>query len=113
MLAEFGMKHSKPALMPLSPSVNLENQDSEILNVKDHEIFKRLIGRLMFMAIGTRIDIAFAVNRLSQYLSEPREVHMQAAKHILRYLAGTTNLGIIYRAGTGDLVIYTDAAYAN
>src|SRR5436190_1643257 len=39
---------------------------------------------------------------------------MQAAKHILCYLAGTTNLGIIYTARTaGDLVIYADAAYAN
>ena len=68
----------------------------------------------MFAAIATRIDIAFAVNRLSQYLSEPRKAHLQAAKHILRYLKGSPDLGILYKsAGAGDLVGHADAAYAN
>ena len=65
MLAEFSMKHSKPAPVLLSPSINLKNQDNEILNTKDHEIFRCLISKLIFMAISIRIDITFAVNRLS------------------------------------------------
>jgi len=70
---------------------------------------------MMFMAIGTRIDIATAVNRLSQYLSEPREIHLQAAKHLLRYLGGKTDLGILYKKVTdgGNLIVFADAAYAN
>src|SRR5438034_11136460 len=116
MLVEFGMEHSKPASILLSPSFKLEDQESGILNTKDHEIFRHMIGRLMFAAIATRIDISLAVNQLSQYLSEPREIHLQAAKHLLQRLAGSINLGILYeKASTtdsGSLVIYADA-YAN
>src|SRR5213079_417523 len=76
VLAEFGMEHSKRAPIPLSPSINLENDASKLLNDDDHELYRQMVGRMMFMAIGTRIDITTAVNRLSQYLSEPREIHM-------------------------------------
>ena len=37
-----------------------------------------------------------------------------AVKHILRYLQGTPNLGIFYKAGRGneELISYTDSDYA-
>ncbi len=66
----------------------------------------------MFASIVVRIDIAYAVNRLSQYLSEPHKIHLQAAKHVLRYLRGSPQLGILYKL-VGDLIGYADAAYAN
>src|SRR6266480_4830909 len=70
----------------------------------------------MFMAIRTRADLAFSVNRLSQYLSEPRIVHLQAAKHILCYLTNKTKLGILYVDGSLEsriLISFADATYAN
>src|SRR5205809_1882861 len=106
------MEHSKPAPVPLSSSINLESQDGKLLNRQDHEAYRRLIEKLIFIATGTRIDIAFAVNYLSQHFSESREIHLQAVKHILRYLTGITNLGILYRATAGDFIIYANAAYA-
>jgi hypothetical protein len=33
---------------------------------------------------------------LSQYLVEPRHVHIVAAKHIMRYLKGTMYFGLYY-----------------
>src|SRR5947207_9228384 len=56
VLAEFGMEHAKRTPVPLSPSLNLENQDSKPLETQDHETYRRMIGRMMFMAIGTRIE---------------------------------------------------------
>ena len=38
---------------------------------------------------NTRPDICFAVNTLSQFLVEPRRVHLVAEKHVMRYLKGT------------------------
>ena len=111
---EFGMENAKPTSTPMNPSIKLDDETSEILSRNDHELYRKMIGKLMFAAIATRIDIAFAVNRLSQYLSEPRKAHLQAAKHILRYLKGSPDLGILYKsAGAGDLVGHADAAYAN
>jgi hypothetical protein len=49
--------------------------------------------------MNTRPDICFDVNTLSQYLVEPRRVHLVAAKHVMRYLKGTLEYGLYY---TGD-----------
>ena len=38
------------------------------------------------------------MNTLSQYLTDPRNVHLVAAKHILRYLRGTIDYGLKYDA---------------
>ena len=113
VLVEFGMENSKPAPVSLSLSLNLEDQVLGILNTKDHKIYRCLIGRLMFMAIRIRIDIVVAVNRLSQYLSKSREIHLQAAKYVLHYLISAADLGILYQKTGGDLTIYADAAYTN
>ena len=45
-----------------------------------------------------RLDICFAMNTLRQFLTDPRNVHLIAAKHILRYLRGTIDYGLKYNA---------------
>jgi hypothetical protein len=54
-----------------------------------------MIGTLMYL-INTRPDICFAVNTLSQFMVEPRSVHLVVAKHVLRYLKGTIDYGLRY-----------------
>jgi hypothetical protein len=39
------------------------------------------------------------VNTLSQYLVEPKHVHLVAANNVMRYLKGTLDYGLCY---TGD-----------
>ena len=45
---------------------------------------------------NTRPNICFTVNTLSQYLVQPRRVHLVAAKHVMRYLKGTIDFGLYY-----------------
>ncbi|BCR88813.1 uncharacterized protein ACHE_50011A [Aspergillus chevalieri] len=114
ILEEFGMADCKPASTPIGPSVKLETPDSSLLGRTEHKLFRRLIGRLIFLVIATRPDIAFAVNQLSQYLAEPREVHLAAAKHVLRYVKSTIGYGLTFGAkGSQGLYAYADSAYAN
>ena len=47
---------------------------------------------------NTRPDICFTVNHLSQFLTDPRHVHLSSTKHILRYLRGTIDYGLKYEA---------------
>ena len=54
---------------------------------------------------NTRLDIRFDVNTLSQYLVQPRRVHLVAAKHVMRYLKGTIDFGIYYD-GNHDYRLY-------
>jgi hypothetical protein len=45
---------------------------------------------------NTRPNICFVVNTLSQYLVEPRRVHLVVAKYVMRYLKGTLDYGLYY-----------------
>jgi hypothetical protein len=59
---------------------------------------------------NTRPDICFSVNTLSQFLVEPRHVHLVAAIHVMRYLKGMIDYGLSYD-GDHDFTLseYTDA----
>lgn len=63
---------------------------------------------------ATRPDLAYGVNLISRFVSSPTTMHWLAAKRILRYLKGTTDLGIFYRRGKGELklIAFTDSDYA-
>jgi hypothetical protein len=67
----------------------------------DATLYRQIIGSLIYL-MNTRSDICFVVNTLSQYLVEPRCVHLVAAKHVMRYLKGTLDYGLCY---TGDHAI--------
>lgn len=63
--------------------------------------------------LNTRPDVAFAVNKLSQFLSAPTDVHLQGVKRIFRYLKGTHYLGLhLQPCPNFQLVTYTDADWA-
>ena len=47
-------------------------------------------GLLMY----TSPTICFAVNTLSQYMTQPRQVHIVVAKHVMNYLKGTVDYGL-------------------
>ena len=56
-----------------------------------------------FMTNTTRLDIAFAVNKLATYTANPSLQHARALKRILRYLSGTRNYGMTYKKSTTTL----------
>ena len=60
----------------------------------DATIYKQMIGSLMYLT-NTRPNICFAVNTLSQYMVDPRQVHLIAAKHVLRYLKGMIDFDML------------------
>lgn len=41
-------------------------------------------------------------------MHDPREPHLTAIKHVLRYLLGTPN-HVLLRLSTSEIVVYTDA----
>ena len=46
--------------------------------------------------VNTRPNICYAVNVLTQFMSQPKHTHWIAAKHVLRYLQGTIGYGLRY-----------------
>ena len=49
-------------------------------------------------SMNTRTNNCFDVNTLSQFLTDPRHVHLMVSKHAVRYLKGTFEYGLKYEA---------------
>ena len=118
ILEKFNMKDSYPTRTPMVVrSLVVENdpfrprEDNEKL--LGHECpYLSAIGALMYLANGTRPDIAFAVNLLARFSSAPTKRHWTGVKQIFRYLRGTQDLGLFFKKNQ-DLTIvgYADAGY--
>ncbi|XP_071574596.1 uncharacterized protein [Temnothorax nylanderi] len=67
----------------------------------------------MYLAQGTRPDIAHAVSALSQWCTSFKRIHWTSAKRVLRYLKGTINHGLYYTKRGKALIGYTDADWGN
>ena len=69
-----------------------------------------MIGSLIYLMIGSQPDITWAVSRLSQYMPDPTDQHMEAVKHVFRYLRQIMEYKIQYQgAGNSGLIGYSDA----
>lgn len=112
-----GLSRANSITTPLDPNIKLEpNLDGNEGNRSNS--FARLLGELQFLANSTRPDVAFAVNRLASYTANPSLQHVMVLKRILRYLAGTENLGITYSKtstsrNSNSFFGFADAAFAN
>jgi len=75
--------------------------------------YQAIIGSLLYLMIGTRPDIAFAVTRLAQYAANPSKEHMDKALYVCKYLAGTADYELVYDgASNKGLLAYCDSDYA-
>ena len=73
-------------------------QDSLPNSSRRNEFFKQIIGSLRFLC-NSRLDISYGVGLLSRFMGNPRALHMTAAKHILRYIKGTHDFGLLFPIG--------------
>ena len=65
---------------------------------------------LTYLASHTRLDIAFAVHQCVRYTFQPKAIHEQALKRIIRYLHATGDKGfIIQKPSLFDVDCYVDA----
>ena len=91
---------------------NLKLLTDASLETIDATMYHQMIGSLMYLT-NTRPYICFAVNTLSQFLTDPRHVHLIAAKHIMRNLKGIVDYGIKYEENQKiNLEGYVDSDWA-
>ena len=70
------------------------------------------VGTLLYLATFTRPDISFAVNTLARHSQKPTTTHLAGIKHLLRYLRGTKDLGLLYiRNGAAKFKGFADIGY--
>nr|KYP63238.1 Retrovirus-related Pol polyprotein from transposon TNT 1-94 [Cajanus cajan] len=110
VIARFGMDKSNFVKNPIVPGTQLYKNAAGVK--VDEKIFKQVIGSLMYLA-ATHPDLMYVVSLISRFMSCPTKQHWLAAKRILRYFEGSTELGIFYKnGGCTDLVAYTGSDFA-
>jgi hypothetical protein len=112
LLERGGMDGCKPCQSPMEERLKL-SKDSTSPRVNATS-YRSIIGGLRYLA-HTRPDISFAVGYLSRFMEDPREDHLTATKHLLRYIAGTIKHGLVYpKRGNGRLELtgYSDSDMA-
>ena len=80
LLEDTGFLACKPTVVPMDPKAHLNSSEGDVL--PDISQYRRLIGRLLYFSLS-QPDITFAVHKLSQFVSQPRTTHLQAAHHLL------------------------------
>ena len=88
-MEKFRIKKSNSVHNPIVSGVQLI-KDEEGAKV-DATMYKQLVRSLMYLTV-TKPDLTYVVCLISRFMSNPTELHMQAAKRVLRYLKGTVNL---------------------
>lgn len=103
----FHMEKCKPMQTPLAG--NWRKDDSTSGEVVVAIVYQKLVGSLMYL-VNTRPYLCFVVNQMSQAMVQPTNLFWKAAKHVLRYLKGTSQYGLWYRWTEGvKLQGFTDA----
>ena len=93
LLANIGYLGSKPASTPMEANLKLSQDEGEPLD--DPSSYRMMIGKMLYLTI-TRPDISYSVNRLSQFLSNPRMPHMKPAQRVLQYIKSTPGQGLYF-----------------
>ncbi|KAG7004123.1 Retrovirus-related Pol polyprotein from transposon TNT [Fusarium oxysporum f. sp. conglutinans] len=112
VLRDFGMDQCAPNATPFSISKFGEPDSGYKATDELKEWYAKAIGSLMYLMLGTRPDIAFAVSLCSRHLGNPTNEHQTAVKRIFRYLKGSQNLELVYQGGLQPLLGYTDSDWA-
>ena len=74
--------------------------------------YQSLLGGLLYAAMNTRPDIAYAVGLLCRAMSKPSEELFTAALRILSYLHRHRNIGLCYEASNAPVSGMTDSDWA-
>uniref|UniRef100_A0A1S4CJ60 Uncharacterized mitochondrial protein AtMg00810-like n=1 Tax=Nicotiana tabacum TaxID=4097 RepID=A0A1S4CJ60_TOBAC len=91
ILKKLAMENANPIGTPMSPTTTLD-EDNNGKSV-DESIYRGMIGSLLYLT-ASRPDIMFSVCKCARFQSALKESHLTAIKCIIRYLIGTSELGL-------------------
>jgi hypothetical protein len=109
LLEKAGLENCNPCSTPMEVRLRLSNKSTS--EKVDATMYRSLVGSLRYL-VHTRPDISYAVGYVSRFMEDPRQEHLAAVKHLLRYVAGTTEYGLVYpkyTKGDNRLIGYSDS----
>jgi len=96
------------------PSGYIPQPNTAAVDPKWQQHFQQVIGFLLYLMLGTWPDILFVVIKMSQFMANPSQEHLDKVMHIFQYLASTQNYQLVYKGGqtTKSLMGFTDSDWA-
>ena len=115
VLKEFKMDKANPLAAPMigrSKTNEDPYQPCEEEEVVDKPRYLTAVGAFTYLTTHTRPDIAFATSMLARHSQNPTSRHWNGVKHLLRYLRGTSDLGLFYRkCDKPEITGYADSGF--
>jgi Reverse transcriptase (RNA-dependent DNA polymerase) len=115
ILRRYNLEDARQLSTPMEPNVHYMSAQSpatteEIAQMRDVP-YREAVGSLMYLALATRPDIAYAVGVVSRFCSNPGSAHWEAVKRVFKYLKGSSELWLTYGVFEGGerLLGYADA----
>ena len=93
LLTEVRLLECKPVDTLIVQNHRLEEYSDQVS--ADKVRYQRLVGKLIYLS-HTRLDIAYAVSVVSQFMHNPSEDHMGVVIRILRYLQSSLGKGLMF-----------------
>ena len=108
---------TKSYLSPMARELKLTKDDLKTMSTKQQEYvdqfpYQSVVGALLYLAINTRPDIAYAVNSLARFNSCPTYQACKAAIRVLCYVRETSSLGLNFCSDNLDLTCLSDSDWA-
>lgn len=108
ILKRFCMNSCKGTSVPIDPKLKFSVCNDACKLTKNP--IRELVGCLMYLMLGSRPDICFAVNFFSRFQDKATDEIWNHSKRILKYLKNTMNIGLEYKRSCNlDLSCYVDA----
>ncbi len=95
-LSDFNMVNCKPKYTPATTSLELPRLQQTSKEDAQLPYPSSLIGKLLYIALATRPDIAYIISHLARFVTGYSHLHWEAAKHVLQYLQATKDIAIKY-----------------
>ena len=121
LISELGLSGTKPVNTPLETNLKLTSNDYDDFITKEAGStnedtilvyptqYQRLVGKLLYLTM-TRIDIAYVVQVLSQFMQSPKQSHMNAALRVVKYIKNAPGLGLLMPSdSSGKFAAYCDS----
>jgi hypothetical protein len=112
-VSQLGLQHARAAGSPMT-LLKAEPGDEVPLDAEQAKTYRSCIGRLLYLS-HTRFDIQYACRRLCQSSRAPSGLDFRLLKHLVRYLQGTRDVGLVFPRGGDKLEfidVYVDSDWA-
>ena len=108
MVEKFRLTSAKPVLTPMELNAQFTTQQSpstlnQTARMQGVPYYKAL-GSILWPAVVSCPDVAYAVGILSQFIQNPRTVHWEGVKQVINYLGTTRELGLTFGGNKKNLL---------